>query len=255
MWIDAHAHLYELTTEQLRGVIGRAREANVQTIINSATDPVSCDTVREQCRTYPEVLRATVGISPFDAENLPEEWESHLRAALDDPRVVALGEAGLDLTNPRYPAESLQRPLLERQLAVAVEHSVPVVLHSRGAERNVAALCRSAGIEKALFHCFTGERKALAEILDSGYYVSFSGIVTFKNSPLPELVAYMPEDRILVETDTPYLAPVPHRGKRNQPAWVGCVGEHVARIRGIAAEDMAEQIRHNAAAFFGAGLQ
>jgi TatD DNase family protein len=128
---------------------------------------------------------------------------------------------------------------------------MPIIIHSRDAEIKVCEMCRASGVKKAMFHCFTGDVTALGKILDAGYFVSFSGIITFKSSPLVECVRYAPLSRIFIETDSPYLAPVPHRGKTNEPAWVGLVGKKVAEIKQMDEDAVAEALRENFFALFG----
>jgi TatD DNase family protein len=206
--------------------------------------------VRLQCAAHPQ-LRATVGISPFEAGSLPDGWLEQLRESIADPAVIAIGEAGLDQTNPAYPPAAQQRPLLEAQMALAVEHDLPLVVHSRGAEREVAELCRDNDVRRVLFHCFTGDAAALELLLECGYYVSFSGIVTFARNPVAAVAARAPLDRVLVETDTPYLAPVPHRGRPNQPAWVVHVAQALAKLHDMAPGDFARALARNFETLFG----
>jgi TatD DNase family protein len=250
MWIDAHAHLYDLDEQELAAIAARAREAGVDHILNTGT---SIDTSKKALRQCSEhaLLSAVAGISPFDADTLPDDWQTSLESMLSDPAVIAVGETGIDSTNPSYPGITSQIRLFEEQLHIAINHTLPVVIHSRGSETKACEMCRASGVKKAMFHCFTGDVTALGKILDSGYFVSFSGIITFKSSPLVECVRYAPLSRMFIETDSPYLAPVPHRGKTNEPAWVGLVGKKVAEIKKINAVDVAEALRENFIALFG----
>jgi TatD DNase family protein len=242
-WIDLHAHLDRLKKEELAAVLERARAAHVSTILSTATDLYSAAIVAQQCGTSP-ALYGVVGISPFDVSDLPDDWEEKLKMFARLPRVIAIGEIGLDDTNPKYPPPSAQCPVFEKQLAIAAEHDLPAIVHSRGAENRVADRCHSLGINKVIFHCYTGDRKTLKKILDYGYYISFSGIATFSKA-VGELVPIVPLERIFIETDTPYLAPVPHRGKTNCPAWVHLVGEKVAECKGVTKEILQVAIRSN----------
>jgi TatD DNase family protein len=250
MWIDVHAHLAELPADRLNAMLAAASAASVTTIVNTGVDLASSRTVIDQCSAHSQCL-AAVGVSPFDVDALPQGWEDTLAELATSPGVVAVGETGIDASNPRYPPIETQVPYLETQAALAVRLGLPLVVHSRGAERRAVDVCRSSGVTRAMFHCFTGERDALRAIIDNGYYVSFSGIVTFAKSPLGEQVRYAPLDRLFVETDTPYLAPVPHRGAPNQPAWVGLVGEAVAALRGERPDELAAALRHNFQTLFG----
>ncbi len=244
MWIDAHAHLYDLDEESLTSAIRACKTPGVSMILNTGTSLASSRRVLLQCALHHE-LYAAVGISPFDAAGLPDSWDKQLGELLVNDRVIAVGETGLDSTNPRYPEIRLQLPLFETQLKIARLHDLPVIIHSRGCESRAASICLEHGIKKVMFHCFAGDITSLKKILDAEYYISFSGIVTFTNTPLHKCVEYAPMDRILIETDSPYLAPVPFRGKQNQPAWVTYVGKKVAEIKKMDEEETAEALAKN----------
>ncbi|MBD3390563.1 MAG: YchF/TatD family DNA exonuclease [Chitinivibrionales bacterium] len=250
MWIDAHAHLYDFTDSRLATELEDARQKGVGLIVNAATSLATGLKVAAQCERCPE-LRATAGISPFDVEGLPDGWIASLEDLLGRKRFVGVGEIGLDDTNPRYPALRAQVPVFEAQLAVARARALPVVVHSRGAEKQAVEACRRTGVPAAVFHCFTGTMDALRMLLDAGFWVSYSGIVTFKRDNLLEQVRYTPVDRLFIETDTPYLAPHPHRGQRNRPAWVSCVGERIAEIKKLPPARLAEHITQSARTVFG----
>lgn len=251
MWSDAHAHLYGLTDRELGGEIDAARKAGVSAIVNTAVSLSTARDVIRQSRLYPGILRPAAGISPFDVDDLPPSWADSLGSFLDRPGVVAVGECGIDATNPRYPPLDRQAPVFEAQCALAAQRRLTLVVHSRGAEERAVAVCRAAGVTRALFHCFTGTVGALEKVLDAGYFVSFSGIVTFGGAAAAELVSRTPLDRMLVETDTPYLAPVPFRGKPNRPAWVVRTAAAVARLRNVDETVLAESVRRNFETLFG----
>ncbi len=250
MWIDSHAHLYGLTPDDLAAQLSECTAAGVGIVVATATDCETALIVTGQCDVHYAVWGA-VGISPFDAADLPETWYATLNGLLAHPKVIAVGEIGIDATNPRYPPLSLQQPIFEKQLACARDLNLPAVIHSRGAEERAVDICKDIGVRGALFHCFTGSRTALAAILDEGYYVSLSGIVTFRNSNLRDVVRAIAPERLLIETDTPYLAPVPHRGEQNRPAWVRFVGEEVARLLGMEDGALQEQLEGNFRRLFG----
>jgi TatD DNase family protein len=243
MWIDCHAHCDRLPEKELPALLAEAKAAGVSTVLSTATDLSSAAAVVYQCRTLTGLFGA-VGISPFDAHSLPVDWEEQLGFYLDNEKIVAVGEIGLDHSNPKYPSLKDQLPVFIRQLHIARKRDLPVVVHSRGVERTAAEICRSSGIKKAMFHCFTGDKDALRYILESEYYVSFSGIITFSRV-VAELAAEVPLDRLLIETDSPYLAPVPHRGKDNRPAWVALVGEAAAQSKGVTAPELQDEIQRN----------
>lgn len=248
---DTHAHLYDCDGATLRTFVGDAAAAGVGTVINTAVSINTARAVINQCRLFPQNLRAAVGISPFDTAEAGEGWEEDLRGLLADPVTAALGEIGLDCTNPRYPALDVQMPVFVKQLEIAVDAGLPAVIHSRGMEKRTAEICHRHGVKKAVFHCFTGDREALEYILGCGYYVSLSGIITYKNSHLREIIADIPLERLLVETDTPYLSPVPHRGKPNQPAYLINTVKETARLLGIDERALADRLDDNVGAVFG----
>jgi len=252
MWIDAHAHLYDENDAGLACVVQAACAAGVGCILNTATSVLTSKTVLRQSAGH-SILYAAIGISPFDVINVEDNWKTALDELCSAPRVIALGETGMDTTNPTYPPEALQRRIFEEQLAIARNHSLPVVVHSRGCEQIIAAMCINAGVQ-AMFHCFTGTTDDLRIILDAGYYVSFSGIATFKQNPLDGCIHYTPLDRILMETDSPYLTPVPFRGTKNTPALVPWVGRKIAAVKGMSEEAIAGHCTQNFSALFGINL-
>ncbi len=244
MWIDIHAHLYDKSDDELQQNLENANKYKIHTIVNSATNIETAKIVVSQCKKW-EPLFGMVGISPFDVEQVPANWKNDLITFLEYDKIIGVGEMGLDDTNPVYPSLEKQIPVFEQQLEIARDLDLPVVIHSRGAEKKAIDFCRNQNISRAMFHCFTGDKDCLKELLDSGYYVSFSGIITFKNNPLEELVSFAPLDRIFIETDTPYLSPHPFRGKPNEPANVVYVGEKIAEIKNLPVEKIAKSIQKN----------
>jgi TatD DNase family protein len=242
-WIDLHAHLDGLSDSELSQSIAEAAAAGVSVVFVAATDLASAEIVSRQCVMHPSLWGA-VGICPFSAGLLPDNWEAKLRSFLLRERIIAIGEIGIDESNPKYPPLSLQLPVFERQLEIARECDLPIIVHSRGAESRVISLCMSHGIKRAVFHCFTGDSVSLAAILDGGYSVSFSGIVTF-NSNLLGRVAEVPLDRLFIETDSPWLSPTPYRGQVNRPDRVAITGKTIAKTLGISPEKLQEAIAGN----------
>jgi TatD DNase family protein len=238
MWIDSHAHLGDVDDSRLDAMIAAARECGVGRILNVATSLSSSNSAVRQCGLH-SCLSAAVGISPFDVRDLhPQDLSGQLAELARNPFVAAIGETGMDATNTSYPPYALQREFFEAHLGLAASLMLPVIIHSRGCEQKALDICIASGIRSAVFHCYTGPLGTLAKIIDAGYTVSFSGIITFRNSPLSPLVAYTPLSHMLIETDSPYLAPVPHRGSRNQPAWIVCVGKAAAAIKNIDEEEL-----------------
>ena len=249
MWIDAHAHLYDFSDSRLSALIDTARDNGVDTIINTAVSLETSSVILRQCETHNGMFGA-VGISPSECALLPREWEATIRDALSHPSVIAVGECGIDAVNRRYPPLTHQRPVFIRQLRLARDLNRPVVIHSRGAEHEAVELCVRNNVSRALFHCFTGSGDAAKAVIDAGYHISLSGIVTFKNSPLRTLVDRIPLERLCIETDTPYLAPVPYRGRPNQPAWVAITGKTLARLYGLSEKAFSENIRRSVSTLF-----
>ncbi|MDD5676203.1 MAG: TatD family hydrolase [Chitinivibrionales bacterium] len=249
-WTDSHAHLYDLNDASLSQTCALARAAGVGRIVTTATDFAAIPIIIDQCKKEP-MLRAAVGVSPPACLDLPADWLIALENTCKGAAVIGIGEAGLDCYHQDYPPLEVQLPVFEAQCKLAVVRALPIIVHSRGAELHVCETLRRLGVKKALFHCFTGARPAAEKILDAGYYISFSGIITFAKATLADIVLRTPLDRILIETDSPYLAPVPHRGQTNQPAWVSLVGQKVAAIKQLEPEAVAEKLEENFTRLFG----
>lgn len=254
MWIDTHAHLAELCESEFLLNLDNAKNAGVGGIINIGTNITESKNAIKQAKIIAPVKTfAVVGIAvpeSFDyCGNF--EWVAELENLAKDESVVAIGETGLDFAGKEdYPPIETQRTVFEKHIEIAKKLNKPIVIHSRMAEEKVLEMLISAGIKKAVFHCFTGNAETAKKITDAGFFVSFSGIVTFKRGVLDETVKSVLQDRIFVETDAPWLAPVPFRGKTNEPANVKIVGEKIASILEIDAEKLAEQTKNNTEKFF-----
>lgn len=254
--IDTHAH-FDVFDEEgaVPAVLARARAAGVARMIAIGGTPAANRRALALARAYPDALRATIG---FDRDEIHANHdESTLRAQAIDPVCVAIGESGLDY---HYGPDTrdAQCALFERMLALAAEVRKPIVIHSRDADPDTLALLRAhiarPGVDAArpgVLHCFTGSMAFARALVELGYFIGFSGIVTFKNAAaLREVARALPADRILVETDAPYLAPVPHRGKRNEPAWVAEVAAALATERRVSLEQLADHVWENARTLF-----
>ena len=200
-----------------------------------------------------ERVSVAVGVHPHDAKEWDAAQEARLRRLARDPRVVALGEMGLDYHYDHSPRE-VQQEVFERQLELAAEANLPVVIHAREADDDVAAVLRRHPDVRAVLHSFSSGPALLRAGLELGHYVSFSGMITFRNWTMDDAVRAVPLDRLLVETDSPYLAPVPLRGKRNEPALVRYVAERMAVVRGLDAGSLIAATGANAARCFGPRL-
>jgi TatD DNase family protein len=255
-FIDTHAHFDVFAAEHaVPDVLARAAAAGVDRVLAVGGTPAANALALDLARAYPQRLRAAVG---FDRDEiLARHDEALLRAQAEEPLCVAVGETGLDY---HYGPDTrdAQCALFERMLGLAAAVRKPVVVHSRDAEADTLALlrahCARPGVDTArpgVLHCFTGSFEFGRRAADLGYFVSFSGIVTFKNAAaLREVARAVPAERLLVETDAPYLAPVPHRGRRNEPAWVVEVCAALAVARGVSLEQMADQVWNNARTLF-----
>lgn len=244
MWIDTHAHLYDFSVDEIQALISSAESASLGAVVSTATDLATSQKVINHCVNHPTIFGA-VGISPFDCADLPEDWVGCLEKYLCEHNIIGLGEIGLDTTNPRYPSFDKQLPVFEQQLDIAKNAQIPVIVHSRGFEKNTADICNKNGCSKAIFHCFTGDYDAAATVLDNGYYISFSGILTFRNAAIRELIPKLPLERLMLETDTPYLAPVPFRGKTNTPLYMHYIGQEAALLVKKSPELLQLQLKTN----------
>lgn len=249
---DSHLHL---TSERFAGdvdeVVRRARAVGVSRMVTVATDAEDGRDGLALARRHPHVVFATAGLHPHDASAWSEETEAGIRALLPEPEILAVGETGLDFHYDNSP-RSVQREAFEAQLDLAAEYDLPIVVHSRDADEAMLEILLDRGHEvRGVLHCFTGGDALLEAGLDAGWYVSFGGITTFASFEGAELVRRVPHERLMVETDSPYLAPVPERGKRNEPAFLPHVCSRVAELRGVGPEELAAQTTAAALAFYG----
>lgn len=279
MLTDTHAHLdYPDYADDLEAVLERAREAGVRRILTIGTGVESSRRAVALAEKYP-ALHAVVGLHPTNVGEESGGWFDALRELATHPKVVAIGETGLDYH--RLPSEQLssspalsalqaemaedaeaaimdgsyraaQAEAFTAQLELACELGFNVVIHQRNAWEDTLKILRPyTGRLRAVFHCFGNLPDQAREIFDLGHLVSFTGIVTFKNAPIVrEVAALVPEDRFMVETDCPYLAPVPHRGKRAEPAHTRLVAEKIAEIRGVTLDRIASVTEKTAEGFF-----
>jgi len=248
MLVDSHCHLdFPAFADDLDGVMARAAERGVERMVTICTRVRKHAQVLALAERFDNVW-CSVGTHPHNAhEELDITAEELVRLAAH-PRVVAIGEAGLDYHYDYSPREA-QEQGLRTHIAAARETGLPLVIHSREADADMARILKeemATGAFPAVLHCFTGTRELAREAVALGCYVSFSGVLTFKNSDdLRAIAAELPEDRILVETDAPYLAPAPYRGKRNEPAYVAETAKALAAARGVSNEAIAAQTTAN----------
>jgi TatD DNase family protein len=253
--IDSHAHIQGAEfTADLEDVVSRARGAGVSKIIvvGGAGELSSNDAALRVAGSFPGLF-ATVGMHPHDAKDVGEADLDRLKKLATDPKVVAIGETGLDFYYDHSPRD-LQTGIFTRFIHMARETRLPLIVHDRDAHNEIGGLLsvEGGGALRGVIHCFTGDYAAAKTFLDLGFYISFSGILTFKNAePLRDAARRLPLDRLLIETDSPYLAPVPKRGKRNEPAFVLHVAETLAQVRNTSLAEIARATSCNAEALFG----
>ena len=252
--IDSHCHIvFRNFEDDLEDVATRWREAGVKALLHACVEPAEIPAIRSLADRFPE-MRYSVGVHPLDTEHwCPGTVDVLRQAALDDPRVVAIGELGLDLFRDKNLEEQLA--VLRPQLDLAVELNLPVIVHCRDAAEPMLDELRTRRSEgccpAGVMHCWGGTPEEMHAFLDLGFYISFSGTVTFPKALATHACAeQVPEDRFLVETDCPFLAPVPRRGKRNEPAFVASVASRVADLRGVDVDRVAAVTTSNARRLF-----
>lgn len=233
--IDTHTHLDDARFDSDRDtVIARAREAGVDAFVTIGCDLATSQAAVSLADRYP-CIYATVGVHPHEVKQISDSWYDDLRRLAQHHKVVAYGEIGLDY-HYNYSPPKLQRDRFREQICLARELGLPIVIHTREAQEDtIKILKEEKGSEVGgVFHCFSGDAWLAKDALDMGFYLSFSGVVTFQNATmLRDIVKTVAMDRILVETDCPYLTPAPHRGKRNEPAHVKLVAEKIAELKGL----------------------
>lgn len=253
MFIDSHCHLnYKGLIETQGEVLDRARAAGVETMLNISTRESEWGDVIATAERNADVW-ATIGIHPHEADAHPDVDTAKLIAAAQHPRVVGIGETGLDYYYD-HSDRAQQRASFRAHIAACRETQLPLIVHTRDAEADTAEILAdemAKGSYPGVIHCFTASGAFADTALALGLYISISGIVTFKNArDLQETAARLPADRLLIETDSPFLAPIPHRGKTGEPAFVADTARFLANLRGVPVEELAEQTSANFRALF-----
>ncbi|USD41980.1 YchF/TatD family DNA exonuclease [Vibrio sp. SCSIO 43135] len=248
MFIDSHCHLDKLDYEQLHNgiddVIEKARQANVNELLSVGVTLDSFPNMLEMIKPYDNV-HASCGVHPLDVESdfaldVLHEYAKH-------PKVVAIGETGLDYHYQPETAQ-LQQLRFEQQTELAVELNKPLIIHTRNAREDTLSILRNGDAQRCggVIHCFTEDLPFAEAAMELGFYISISGIVTFKQATeLKEVVKALPLERLLIETDSPYLAPIPHRGKQNQPAYVVEVAAYIAQLKGVSLSEVGQKTSEN----------
>lgn len=256
--IDTHVHInFDVFQGELNLLQQRWQAAGVTKLVHSCVEPGEFESIQALADRFPE-LSFAVGLHPLDAEKWTNETGKKItNLAQSEPRVVAIGEIGLDFYKASN--QEQQKAVLQAQLAIAKKLDKPVIIHCREAAASLREMLQTFRQQKGaitgVMHCWSGNREETEWFLDLGFYISFSGIVTFKNAhAIQESAQIVPSDRLLIETDCPFLAPVPKRGKRNEPAYVRYVAEFLADLRNTSPETLAEQTTANACKLFGLSL-
>ncbi len=252
--IDSHCHIvFSNFNEDREKVAKRWRSQGVKALLHACVEPSEIPAIKSMVDQFQE-MRYSVGVHPLDVNHWESETLTILKnAALDDNRVVAIGELGLDLFKAKNLSEQLS--ILLPQLNLAFELNLPVIIHCRDAAREMfevlSKLSEDGCCPKGVMHCWSGNLKEMRKFLNLGFYISFSGNVTFKNATdIHECAQEVPPNRFLVETDSPFLSPVPHRGKRNEPSYVKHVVAKISELRGESFSEIAEKTTKNARELF-----
>jgi TatD DNase family protein len=253
MLFDTHVHLNaEQFNDDLQEVIDRAIAEGVTNMVVVGFDELTINKAIELAEKY-DFIHASVGWHPVDAIDMTPEHLEWLKDLASHPKVVALGEMGLDYYWDKSPKE-IQKEVFRKQIRLAKEVKLPIIIHNRDATADIVEILKeeNAGEVGGIMHCYSGSVETALECIDMNFYISLGGPVTFKNAKKPKEVAEsIPLDRLLVETDCPYLTPHPYRGKRNEPAYVKLVAEEIAGLKGVTFEEIAEATTKNAKKLFG----
>lgn len=246
--VDTHCHLDML--DEVEQVLARMRDAGVARCVTIGVDPASNETSVELARAHDDVF-ATVGLHPHDARLRTDQIMARIRELATDPKVVGIGEAGLDYHYDNSP-RAQQRDVFAEQIRIAHDTDKALVIHSRDAwDDTFAILAEQTVPARTVFHCFSGGPQEAERALEMGCMLSFSGVVTFKNAnALRDAAALAPLDRIVIETDAPFLTPVPHRGKKNEPSYVGLVAAQIAQVKDLPVEQVFQATTHTATRLF-----
>lgn len=237
--IDSHCHLDSREyTGQVDSFVAQAKSAGVNTLVSIGADLDSSERAVAITDKFDSVY-ATVGVHPHDAKTLNDSVLKRLRELTKNKKVVAIGEIGLDYYRDLSP-RPIQKEAFHKQLQLAVELAMPIVIHTRESFADTVAIVReyASRLRGGVFHCFPGTPDEAQQVFDLGFVISVGGVITYNNSQMAKTAAAVPLDKIMLETDSPYLTPVPHRGKTNQPAYVTFVRDKLAELRGISSEEV-----------------
>ena len=251
MFIDTHAHYDdEAFDEDRQTLLASLPMQGIDAVIDPGCTVESSQVAVALAEEFSHVY-AAVGIHPENCADFAPAQIDALRALAAHPKVMAIGEIGLDYYWPENPAPELQKEVLRRQMALAQELSLPVIIHDREAHADTLAIVKEFPQVRGVFHCFAGSREMAQELLRMGWMLSFNGAITFKKArKAPEVIAAIPLEKMMLETDSPYLTPVPYRGRRNDSTYLPHVAEKIAQIKGVSGEEVARITAENARRFF-----
>ncbi|WP_456272834.1 TatD family hydrolase [Bacillus sp. AK031] len=253
MLFDTHVHLNaDQFSEDLEEVIARAQKEGVENMVVVGFDRPTINKAMELVDTY-DFLYAAIGWHPVDAIDMTDEDLNWIEELSSHPKVVAIGETGLDYHWDKSPKD-IQQEVFRKQIRLAKKVKLPIVIHNREATQDIVDILQEEDAKEVggIMHCFSGSPETARDCLDMNFLISLGGPVTFKNAKKPKEVAEeVPLDKLLIETDCPYLAPHPYRGKRNEPSYVKLVAEQIADIKGVTFEEVAEKTTRNAKKLFG----
>jgi TatD DNase family protein len=247
MFIETHCHLDYLKELPLEEILQKIKEAQIEKIVTIGVDPENLDPVKALAETYPQIYY-TQGIHPHDSKLMTDEVFQKIKSRVQEPKMVAIGEIGLDYHYNNSPPE-IQREMFEKQLQLAVDSDLPVVIHTRDAEEDTIAILKNFSStlkRKGVIHSFTSSVELAKFVLQEDFYIGINGIVTFKKAEnVQEVARITPAEKILFETDSPFLTPVPHRGKENAPYYLPFVANKIAELRGEDVGSLSKIVREN----------
>ena len=247
MLIDTHCHLFNEYYDDIQGVLDRAANNGVEKVVVAADNIASCYEVIENAKKYDNYYFC-LGIHPEEVNDSLEELTKIIEDNINNPKFVAIGEIGLDYYWTKDNKEK-QIEVFEYQLKLAEKYNKPVIVHSREATKDTEDILAKYNVVVDI-HCFSGSKETADIYIKRGYYIGVGGVFTFKNSNLKDVIKDIPLDNILLETDSPYLSPVPHRGETNEPAYIRDIGEYLASIKNITLEDVKNKTTKNATKIF-----
>ena len=249
MLTGTHCHLfYEQIKKDLDSVLERAKKLGVNRFICVATNLDDAEECLELSKKY-KCIYASVGIHPHDSKNAPKDYKEKIYNFMKNDKMVAVGEMGLDYFR-NISSTKVQKEIFRSQMGIAEDLNMPVICHNRDADKDVLSILKDFPSVAGVAHCFSSTEETAVKLIELGYYISFSGNITFKNSHLPKFAGRLPLDRILVETDCPYLSPVPYRGKSNEPGRARFVAEKISEIFKLPFEIIAAETTKNASKLF-----